>query len=249
MMPTNAFPERHILDGFLAIEASLNEVLRHVPYCPAHEHVWSPILADCIIDACHQLDSLWKVTVKMSAPGRTDQNLNISDYFDMFGKSGVEGSIFGRWVVFWGEQPLQVRPFELWESGKYQKLPWWSAYTDLKHDRWQNVEKATLKEAVHATAALFLAILRCVHSRNAVAEAGWLSGRQTWESMSPIHSQNLQAWLGEDSAGQKTEFIAAESTLFSYPVGWWNQKIRTIDQWLGMSSHRFREWFDAFESK
>src|SRR5688500_18388288 len=106
MASTDPFPERHILNGFAAVEQSLDEVLRHIPYCGAHEIVWSPLLADCIIDACHQLDSLWKVTARRSPSVSSGTSLTIRNYFDYFGPAGGGSAIAGRWVVFWGEQPL-----------------------------------------------------------------------------------------------------------------------------------------------
>lgn len=248
MSTPSTFPERYIVDGYLAVERSLEEVLRFIPYCAAHENVWSPVLADCIIDASHQLDSLWKVTARQSSCVAPTKELNIKDYFAYFGPAGGGSSIAGRWVVFWGEEAVQLRPFQPWDAGAYQKLPWWSAYTDLKHDRWQNIEKATLREAVAAVSALFLAIVRCEYCRNAVAEAGWLSGKPTWESMSPSHSANLAAWLGEDTGSMRNRFIAAESKLFSYAVGWSKETITAADKWNGKCSHRFREWFDGFVS-
>src|SRR6266699_918734 len=99
------FPEGYILDGFKNVERSLQEVLRYVPHCAAHEGVWSPVQAECIIDACLQLDSLWKATARMSPSVYPSKNLDITNYYEFFGKAGGGSSVHERWVVLRLEQP------------------------------------------------------------------------------------------------------------------------------------------------
>ena len=133
--------------------------------------------------------------------------------------------------------------FDLWSSvsnyrpESYDSLDWWQAYNNLKHDRLMNREQATLKRAVCALAGLFVAILRCEYCRNDIAQAGWLSG----------NNHRPEAWLGEDSPHTPSEFIAAESKLFSYPVGWCEAEIQGSQPWAGPASHRFKQWFDGYE--
>jgi hypothetical protein len=238
------FPAAHILAGFRNVERSLMVALAYVPHCPAHGNVWSPPLADVTINASHHLDSLWKATAHEYQAQPAGNNHDIRDYFRYFGPAGGGCSIAQRWVLFWGEQPVQLRPFASWDAGTYARLSWWAAYTKLKHDRWRNIREGTLGAAVDAVAALFLAIVRCEFCRDAVAEAGWLSSKPTWESMNPSHSTQLTAWLLEDATCHGL-FIAAESELFSYPVGWWNRTINASDEWRGTCSLRFRTWFNA----
>jgi hypothetical protein len=244
------FPGRAIITEFQATEERLLEPLRHIPYCTAHESVWSPELAACIIDACHQLDSLWKLTAGRYGYRPRGRDFNITDYHERFGVPNTPSTVYRRWAVFWADQPLPLHPFAPWDGGTYAQLPWWDAYNTLKHDRWANKERATLKEAIHAVAALFLGIVRCEYASDAVGETGWLSSKQVSDAGNPSHQRNLPQRLIEDSGPNAGYAVAAESKLFAYPVGYWERKIVAADKWspLAPCSNRFRNWFDNFTS-
>lgn len=235
MSESVSFPQRHIVQGFQAIERRLVEALQYVPYCAKHKQVWSPVFADCIIDACHQLDSLWKVTARQS-PCVSTGSLNIVDYHRFFGGPSTASSVHCRWTLFWSDSPLRIAPFQLWDSGQYQTLRWWDAYNNLKHDRWRNIEQATLESTVDAVAGLFLALVRCEYCRDAIADVGWLSARPG--------NPNPRACLGEDSSSTKDFHVVVETGLFSYPVGWHGETIKPGGTWEGNASYRFKRWFD-----
>ena len=150
-----------------------------------------------------------------------------------------------RWVVFWGEDVLQLHPFQEWDgASKYEPLDWWEAYNKLKHDRLANKTKGTLSAAVDAMAGLFLAILSNQYCRYAVEAAGWLSA----SSASDAVAYNPKPSLGEDSPSVKDNYVAAESLLFAYPVGWSTQPVRIADLWKGNASFRFRHWFEEYST-
>ena len=100
---------------------------------------------------------------------------------------------------------------------------------------------ATLEYTVNAVAGLFLAIIRSEDCRDGIAQLGWLSCNGTTNG-------NPQAWLGEDSQSTKRKAIAVESKLFVYAVGWSKETIKKQSIWNGSASHRFRQWFDQYES-
>jgi len=159
------------------------------------------------------------------------------DYFTYFGNY-----MQPKWVVFWGETPEVLKPFENWSmsasytSNDYTELDWWEAYNSVKHDRLMNRMRATLAISVKALGAVFLGILRCEYCRDAIAQVGWLSG---------LHS-NPAAFLGEDSGWTEDDWIAAESKLFSYAVGWTCRPIPHNWTWQGPASHRFCDWFATY---
>lgn len=49
-----------------------------------------------------------------------------------------------------------LKPFSQWE--KEHTLPWWEAFTKLKHDRINNFHLATLRNAINALAATFIVL-------------------------------------------------------------------------------------------
>jgi hypothetical protein len=233
---SNRFPASIAVNTYIAIENMLvDDVLRVIPYCNEHENVWSPILVTILLEACSQLDSLWKYQAAQSR--FTSKEPGITNYFSYYGEY-----MSSKWVVFYGEEPTIIRPFDNWrsvkdyKSGSYKPLDWWSAYNKVKHNRLENRTEATLKHSICALAGLFTAILRFDLCRNAIAQAGWLIG----------DGYNLQAWLGEDSPSAKSQYITAESKLFTYPVGWDKEKITRTTKWEGVCSLRFRDWLDQF---
>lgn len=243
MTPSESFPERTVVTSFLLCEETLTGVLRIVPWCEEHEHVWSPVLTTVIMEACTQLDSLWRYTAWLSrcvgAKKKERNDLGIPDYFRYFAKESLT-PLGDRWVVFWGPDPAQIRPFQAWAGATtYAKLEWWDAYTSLKHDRLKHQKEGTLSAAVNATAGLFLGILSCGHCGNAVQAAGWLSARDSI-------SHNPKASLGEDSSSVKDGYVLAETGLFSYPVGWCRAEVKENDDWCGNASFRFKQWFREY---
>lgn len=240
-MEAAVFPGNSVVASYLSVEKMLGDVLQVVPYCPSHENVWSPALVTVLLESCSQLESLWHFEAKQS-PCVPRKDLHIKDYFGYFGEA-----LAYRWLVFWGEEPKQLRPYKRWASIKhytkanYVPLEWWQAYNCLKHDRLQNRREATIKRAAQSLAALFLNILRCEFCRDYVAAAGWLSA-------APDVAHNPSAHLGEDSASTWKSYVLAESKFFSYPVGWCKDAIGKNKCWSGNGSIRFKKWFDAHYS-
>jgi hypothetical protein len=165
---------RSVILWFESAERMLMEVLDIIPYETAHENVWSPRLVTILLEACSQLDSLLKHEA-VQLHGASSGQLKIPDYFSLFGQHLGE-----KWVLFWGDSPQKIRPFAKWhgvpnyDKASYQKLEWWGAYNDVKHDRIENQRQATLKCAVEAMGGLFLGILYCQVCRQALSASGWV---------------------------------------------------------------------------
>jgi hypothetical protein len=224
-----------VVNSYIATENMLLDVLRVVPYCQEHMNVWSPKLVTVLLESCSQLDSLWKYEARKSAYTKRG-NLSIEDYFMYFGEY-----IAPRWIVFYGvESTEKLEPFANWlqasnfQRGSFLKLTWWSAYNALKHDRFRNQKEATLSNAVQALGGLFLAILRCEPCRNAIAQTDWFLDE----------GNNILPWLGEDSLSVKEQYIAIESNLFTYAVGWGKEPLHPKMKWQGICSQRFRDWLE-----
>jgi hypothetical protein len=223
-------PAASIVTGFKELEARLKSFLEKVPFVPQHESVWSPYLATCLIDTCSQLDSLWKAIA-----GRGAGNLDIRDHFVSRSKSVVS-----RWVIIWGDEVRQLNPFVQWPYlenptvNDYRPIPWWQAYNDLKHERWENIAQATLGNAANALAALFLAIIRCRECQDAIQAAGW------------IHTSFAIPYaLLELDRDSPTTGVTVESELLSYAAGSCNEPNFLLN--LGAfheCTHRFGRWLE-----
>jgi len=161
-MEIDPFPGISVISWFESVEAMLADVLAVIPFCKEHEEVWSPRLATVLLEACSQIDSLYK---------------------HEFGKINIEryqqncGSLLApRWVLFWAESTWKLHPFQRWELPTYEKRAWWGAFNAVKHDRVSNRRQATLWNAVHAVAGLLLAILRYEPVGIFIESAGWIKG-------------------------------------------------------------------------
>lgn len=233
---SSQFPGESVLNTYLRIEDMLCDVLRVIPYCPAHHSVWSDALVPVLIESCSLLDSLWKFEVKQS-PCVKKNRLTMNDYFTYFGSY-----LQYKWLVFWGEETEVLTPFENWsKSGRYapedySELDWWKAYNEVKHERLMNRASATLSVSVKSLAGLFLAILRCELCRDAIVQVGWLTGQ----------SPSSVVFLSDDHGDVNERYIAAESKIFSYPVGGHRKPVKKEWKWKGPASHRFCEWFNSY---
>ncbi|MEX2111902.1 MAG: hypothetical protein WD845_01880 [Pirellulales bacterium] len=239
-MTTSPFSAQTVVTAFRSVERDLSDVLDIVPFCAEHESVWSPSLITILLEAGSQLDSLWRASARLSK--YADPDPDIVDFFTYHCRA-----VGPRWIAFWGEEPVKLMPFAEWAAATgtaradYKKLPWWNAYTSLKHDRIVNRTQATLKHAICAVAGLFIAILKCEPCRDAVAQTQWLTCLAQ-------EREDPAAWLGEDTPSAHSLFIAAETHLFTYAVGWSDRPIVKGDMWVNQTaSQRFRRWFNRSE--
>jgi len=226
-----------VIGTFERIEGTLEKILNIVPYCKEHENVWSDALITIILDSCSLLDSLWRYQ-SLQSPYVNKNHLKMKDYFIYFGEDMEK-----RWLVLWSENVQIISPYKNWsKTGQFKsdedinELNWWTAYTELKHDRLSNRKLATLSNSVYAVGALLLAIIKCPDLRDEMDHAGWVTG----------NNQNPIAWLGEDSKATQWEYVAIETKLFGYPVGWCWQNILAEHYWFGPASSRFQDWFREY---
>src|SRR5688500_4347934 len=94
---------RSILAAFDQVEADLNDFMGRVPLANEHFAVWSPALVRCIVDACSQLDSLWKLRAGSAS------NVTITVHFAAYGTR-----VCNEWLVLWDGDGFELRPFSHW---------------------------------------------------------------------------------------------------------------------------------------
>src|SRR4029434_8626593 len=73
------------VEGLLSVERELEVALRYVPYCDEHRDVWSGHFASIILEAAHQVDSIWVATAKLDdSTIKPDAKLSITDHHNRF---------------------------------------------------------------------------------------------------------------------------------------------------------------------
>ena len=201
------------VDGFMEVEQMLSDILRVVPYSPEHFDVWSPRLAPVIVEACSHLDSYWHnvvVTDQLSKNGKFE----LPDYFGWLGKQCAT-----EWAVFFNpDPPTKIQPFQKWANTQtFVSLDWWSAYNKLKHDRFSNIKKATLENAVNSVAGLLIGTLRFTqHCVTAASDSKLLT-----------FASDQVLWSDYDSF--QIAYAVAEGKQFAYPIGWCNLESQEAD--------------------
>ena len=225
-------PVKSVLTAFTDVEGQLRTFLDRVPFVPEHDQVWSPALASCLLEACSQLDSFWKA----SADHPAERRLDIRDHFVSFG-----ASVAARWLVAWGDDGRELRPFGLWGSaGTVTKAdckppPWWQAYNALKHHRWANIKEATIENAANAVAGLFLAIVQCAQCTDSLVEAGWFRS-----NAGPFYAAK-QFSHGPENPELG---ITVESPLLSYASGSCHADFERHLVRYHNCTHRFGRWLE-----
>jgi hypothetical protein len=232
----------NVLTSYIYIENLLFDILQIIPYCKEHENVWSPRFVTILRESCSQLASLWEFEARKSQYVPKN-DLKITHFFEYFGEA-----VAPKWVVFWAEEPVVIKPYESWANAKgfklknYKPLDWWTTYTNLKHKAYSNLTQATLRQTAYSLAALFIAILKSGSCSDAINQAGWF--------YSDFH--NPAADLNDENTSEQKPgyYFTVESRLFSYAVGWSKVSISRKDQWVGgNSSPRFIAWFDQFSNQ
>jgi hypothetical protein len=235
--PIKEFPSQLVISSYISTERLLIDFLQLVPYDIHNKTVWSPKLVTIILEACSQLDSLYKSEANLSKYLKS-KRLDIKDYFKHFGDR-----VSSQWLVFWGQEPEILKPFESWLNvNEYQSLPWWDVYNNLKHDRLLHHGEATLECAVSSLAGLFISIARCEHCYEDIANQGWISVGVPW---------NPGASLGSDGKAESGKYVIVETGLFSFTPFWKLNDIKPNTYWDDVysdqrASQRFRNWFNNY---
>lgn len=233
MISSKYFPSSSVINWYIEAEKMLIEVLNFLPYCNEHKKVWSPKFITILNESCSLLDSLWRYEVNP-----TCNKLTIKDYCTYF-----RDRMRPKWLIFWGVRAEKIQPFKSWCAKKpAESLKWWQTYQDIKHNRIENYNKATLENTVNALAALFLSILRCDKCNDALEQTNWISHSDTCHNAITCLSDAYDC--KNSSKFRNHDCVAAETKLFSYAVGWsYGHKPNRI--WLGIdTSFRFRNWLN-----
>lgn len=110
-------------------------------------------IRDLIIKSCTEVETHWKELMLLNDYKKT--NLTTKDYCKLM-----------EFINFNYELKLNnypsyeiIIPFLNWNSEKPTKsLDWYNVYNELKHDRTNNLNKATLKSAINSVSAVFILV-------------------------------------------------------------------------------------------
>jgi hypothetical protein len=96
-----------------------------------------------------ELDSVFKIFCGINDEDRS----TIVDYANYI---LVNNSEIVNQVIFLQQYDMSVQPFKDWNIAKpSQSLVWWNAFTNIKHNRSNNLHKASLENVLNMLGALF----------------------------------------------------------------------------------------------
>lgn len=157
------------------IENRFNEYCEYVPITRRHFKVWSLKLASLTIETCSILDSFFKSGISHLI--RQNPVFQSTEYQEERKSVSQDKPNIWVWKRFYntyyelskkGIQVIPLRktiyPFKEWEITRNPS--WWETYNDIKHDRFKNLEKATLKSTLCALGGLFIALI--IHIPNKI---------------------------------------------------------------------------------
>lgn len=137
---------------FLAVEAELVSCTRYVEFAEANFSCYSNEFAKLIVLAAAEVDSIFQELCAHLRPSpkatKIDQYFSIlADKYPLLTKCEVAIPRYQLLLQPWKDWTREIRP------------DWWSkSYNKLKHERSSNFHSATLKAALEAIGAQFLAL-------------------------------------------------------------------------------------------
>lgn len=155
---------------FLALERDLESISRYIEFCPSNLNTYSIELAHLLFSAASEVDTLAKCICNILDPNAHPRNIN--EYRDII-KAAEENETYGFGLsnaikpkvlkeehkqrlsalnVYIPRYSLQFTPWESWTQN--QNPDWWTSYNQVKHQRNQHFNKATLSNASNALAGL-----------------------------------------------------------------------------------------------
>ena len=136
---------------FLALEKDLETLSRYVEFSENNFNVYSIELAHLLFAAASEVDVMAKCICEILSP--TAPRDNINDYRSIILDSAHLPSIPAM-QVFIPRYGMKLTPWENWAVGN--NPDWWRSYNNVKHERNQHFDEATLKNALNALGGLLI---------------------------------------------------------------------------------------------
>lgn len=151
---------------YLLIEEDFRELFKYVEPCRGNQNVYGPAIAKLLLTCGSEIDVVLKELFEWTDPvlywekqrkgSRFPKRLNISSYMNFI--KDERAWSFREVEVRLRAGELHVFPWNSWWWKKPESPKWWTAYNNVKHNRAAKYDQATLKNAFHSLAALFICV-------------------------------------------------------------------------------------------
>ncbi len=138
---------------FLALERDLETASRYIEFSEQNFQTYSIELAHLLLAAASEVDVVSKLVCSQMVEGANAQNINdyrviIMDTYPEIAELPISVPRYG----------LTFKPWENW--GNNRNPNWWRSYNDVKHERNEHYNQATLQNALNAIGALLILVHR-----------------------------------------------------------------------------------------
>lgn len=139
---------------FIALEDDLAQVSRYIEFCRANLGVFSIELAHLLLSAASEVDVMAKCVCAIVEPKAKREKIN--QYQAVLMKASQQNQILDLTTVkvLVPRYGMDFTPWENWAKGS--SPDWWKSYNNVKHERDQHFDEATLQHALNAVGALLI---------------------------------------------------------------------------------------------
>lgn len=208
--------ERIAWSSYTAVEDDFINYLNYVPWTHDHKEVWSPKLANLLLNIGSLIDSIFRSYFRSYKNSPTVDLVEDIDKIRRKIKPDINGFqkvyekvySFSNREVYILSTEEKLTPWSNWQ--KQDSSPdWWKAHNDVKHNRFENKTEATLENTLYALSGLFLVCVLLKEFRPNLVDMEIIKGGS-------FDKDHLKSVLREDEPIDEVEPIIAKSKLFKY---------------------------------
>ncbi len=209
--------EQMVWASYEPLEDTFIDFLSYVPWTPKHKEVWSPKLANLLLNIGSIIDSTFRSYLKWPT---LDTAKDINEIRNDQRKQKINGfqKVYDDVYSFSNREVYLLSPAEKlipWSNWQKQDTPpiWWTAYNKVKHDRFKNIAEANLENTLNALSGLFLVCVILKEIRPYLVDIGIIK----WAQRLGVHTGDLKQLLEENEPiNDAFNPIIAWSKLFGY---------------------------------
>jgi hypothetical protein len=215
-----------VWEMYLSLEKDFLNYLEYVPLTSQHFEVWSYPLVNLFNNIGSSVDSFFKNAIfcdSLNEYSGIDQLRNRSGHNMKTYRAIFETQYkISNTQIFELKNFSSIYPFKDWSD---ERTPdWWSRYTAIKHDRFRNKKRATLKTTIDALAGLLTLFLTHKETLSTLIDYNVMHSQIKKDVYKPIL---LQGAPFEDLGVHR---IYVKTGLFGYVFGNMNFPIEDSDK-------------------
>ena len=126
----------------------------YIEPCDNNKSTYSHRIYELFLRTCTEIEANFKGILSTNLY-KKQGDFKMRDYFKVedFSKLSEYEITFERW-----KEQYALRPFEQWNSTTYQSLPWYQAYNNVKHNRYNNFTDANFDNLMNSIGALLIVL-------------------------------------------------------------------------------------------